>query len=81
MLSPIAAEGTGLRHGEEVLIASSIDDWLVQIARLLHDDDLWRHLSAAALAHARLHHSRQRGLQLMGQALKRLGLPAREPAR
>jgi GT2 family glycosyltransferase len=77
VLSPIAAEGTELRHGDEVLIASSVDDWLVQIARLLHDDELWRHISAKALAHARLHYSRQRGLQLMGQALKRLGLPVR----
>ena len=42
-------------------------------SQLLVDDDLWRHLSATALAHARQHYSRHRGLELMGQALQRLG--------
>jgi glycosyltransferase involved in cell wall biosynthesis len=74
VLSPIAAEGTELRHGEEVLIAADDDDWLEQIERLLVDDDLWHHISAAALAHARQHYCRRRGLELMGQALQRLGL-------
>jgi len=74
VLSPIAAEGTELRHGEEVLIADDNDDWLEQIERLLVDDDLWHHISAAALAHARQHYCRRRGLELMGQALQRLGL-------
>ena len=78
VLSPIAAEGTELRHGEEVLIAEALDDWVEQIERLLVDDDLWRHLSATALAHARQHYSRHRGLELMGQALQRLGLPVLE---
>ena len=79
MLSPIAAEGTELRHGEEVLIADDDDDdWLEQIERLLVDDDLWHHISAAALAHARQHYSRRRGLELMGQALQRLGLTLQE---
>ena len=75
VLSPLAAEGTGLQDGREVLIASSVDTWLEQIQRLLHDDALWRRLSAASLSHARQHYSRQRGRQLMAQALQRLGLP------
>jgi hypothetical protein len=78
VLSPIAAEGTELRHGEEVLIAEGLDDWVEQIERLLVDDKLWRHVSATALAHARQHYSRHRGLELMGQALQRLGLPVQE---
>jgi len=81
VLSAIAAEGTGLTHGEEVLIADRSDDWLEQITRLLHDDTLWRRISAAALAYARVHYSRQRGLEQMAQALRRLGLPVEESAR
>lgn len=78
VLSPLAAEGTNLRHEREVLIAASVDDWLEQIERLLHDDTLWQQISAAGLAHAREHYSHSHGLMQMGQALKRLGLPLQE---
>ena len=78
VLSPIAAEGTDLRHGHEVLIAASSDDWVEQISQLLHDDDLWQRISSAALAHAQRHYSRRQGLIQMGQALQQLGLPVRE---
>jgi len=80
VLSPIAAEGTDLRHGQEVLIAASSDDWVEQIGELLHDDDLWQRISNAALAHAQRHYSRRQGLIQMGQALQQLGLPVREIA-
>ena len=78
VLSPMAVEGTELRHGEEVLIAESVDDWLVQIERLLHDDILWSRISAAGLAHARRHYSHQQGRRLMCQALQRLALAVQE---
>ena len=74
----MAVEGTELRHGEEVLIAESVDDWLVQIERLLHDDILWSRISAAGLAHARRHYSHQQGRRLMCQALQRLALAVQE---
>lgn len=78
VLSPVAAEGTALRHGDEVLIAESPQQWSESIDRLLADDALWRRLSRAALAHARSHYSRSQGLALMAGALNRLGLPIRE---
>jgi hypothetical protein len=78
VLSPLAAEGTNLRHEREVLIATSVDDWLEQIERLLHDDTLWQQISAAGLANAREHYSHSHGLMQMGQALQRLGLPVQE---
>jgi GT2 family glycosyltransferase len=81
VLSPLAAEGTELRDGEEVLMAAGVESWLQQIQRLLHDDDLWRRISAAGLAHARQHYSRDRGQELMAQALQRLGLPVLEVQR
>ena len=78
VLSPLAAEGTNLVHDQEVLIATSVHDWLEQIERLLHDDALWQRISAAGLDHARTHYSQSQGLMQMGQALKRLGLPLQE---
>ena len=77
VLSPLAAEATGLRHGQEVLIARSPDDWLQAVEQLCRDDGQWRALSEAAHRYARDTWSRERGLQLMGAALQRLNLPVR----
>ena len=55
VLSPLAAEATGLRHGQEVLIASSPDEWCEAILLLDGDDDAWQAMSAAAFAYARDH--------------------------
>ncbi|WP_286195450.1 glycosyltransferase [Synechococcus sp. CCAP 1479/9] len=80
VLSPLAAEATGLRHGQEVLIARSPDDWCQAVLRLDGDDDAWRAMGAAAFAYARDTWSRERGLALMADALARLDLPHRSPA-
>jgi len=78
VLSPLAAEATGLRHGLEFLQAASPQDWLAHLGTLLADDEAWRAMSAAALAHAREQFSRERGVARMAEALQRLGLPVRE---
>jgi GT2 family glycosyltransferase len=75
VLSPLAAEATGLRHGQEVWIASTPEQWLEGIGRLCGDDDLWHAHSAAAHRYARATWSHQRGLELMAAALERLHLP------
>ncbi len=77
VLSPVAAEATGLRHGCEVFIAQDPQAWCDHIAGLIHDDDLWRRTSSAAHEHARSHYSREKGLELMAAALERLDLPLR----
>nr|WP_254368211.1 glycosyltransferase [Paracoccus sp. Z118] len=41
VLSPLAAEGIGLRHGHDCLIADTPDDWIRAISRLIEDADLW----------------------------------------
>jgi GT2 family glycosyltransferase len=74
VLSPTAAEATGLRHGHEVLIARSSDDWLAGITHLCRDDDTWQAMSAAAHSYARSHFGREQGLALMAAAFARLGL-------
>jgi GT2 family glycosyltransferase len=78
VLSPLAAEATGLRHGQEVWIAHGPQQWLEGIERLCSDDQIWRAHSEAAHHYARTTWSRQRGLELMAAALERLNLPLRE---
>lgn len=75
VLSPLAAEATGLRHRQEVWIARSAAEWQEAIARLCHDDALWQQFSTAAHHYARCTWSRERGLALMADAFQRLGLP------
>ncbi|MGB7565696.1 MAG: glycosyltransferase [Prochlorococcaceae cyanobacterium] len=79
VLSPMAAEATGLRHGVEVFIAKTPEQWVQSIGDLVRDDALWLRCSRAALVHSREHHSLQRGLELMAEALGQLGLPLRAP--
>ncbi|KAF0652689.1 glycosyltransferase [Cyanobium sp. Copco_Reservoir_LC18] len=80
VLSPLAAEATGLRHGQEVLVARSPDDWCQAVLHLVDDDGAWRAMGAAAFAYARATWSRDNGLALMADALDRLQLPHRRPA-
>ncbi len=52
VLSPVAAEGIGLRHGYDCFIAEMPDDWARAIKRLLQGDALWRAISKAARTYA-----------------------------
>lgn len=45
VLSPIAAEGIGLRNGYDCFIADDPDDWAMPIARLSSEDRLWKKIS------------------------------------
>lgn len=80
VLSPVAAEATGLRHQQEVWIAQQPEHWREAIEELCRNDDRWRAMSAAAHRYARTTWSRQRGLERMAEALQRLQLPAQLPA-
>lgn len=48
ILSPVAAEGTGLRNGEECLVAETVDEWEEAIHHLLNDEELWLKISEKA---------------------------------
>jgi glycosyltransferase involved in cell wall biosynthesis len=48
VLTPTAAEGIGLRHGYDCLIATTPVEWCEAIQRLQRDDDLWQTLSGNA---------------------------------
>jgi glycosyltransferase involved in cell wall biosynthesis len=75
VLSPLAAEATGLRHRQEVWIARSPAEWQEAIDQLCSDDALWHQFSRAAHHYASSTWSREQGLALMADALGRLGLP------
>jgi hypothetical protein len=79
VLSPLAAEATGLRHGQEVWIAREPAEWLAAIEHLCRDAEAWHACSAAAHRYARATWSRERGLDLMAAALERLHLPVQQP--
>jgi O-antigen biosynthesis protein len=52
VLTPVAAEGIGLRHGHDCLIAETPEDWARAITRLTEDDALWTQVSTAARTYA-----------------------------
>lgn len=74
VLSPLAAEATGLRHGSDVLIAETRQEWLEAIHALCSDDSLWGQLSEASHCFAKAHYGREQGLRLMRTAFASLGL-------
>jgi glycosyltransferase involved in cell wall biosynthesis len=45
VLSPIAAEGTGLSNGLTTLIAHSPEEWVAAIVKLYNDEVLWHSMS------------------------------------
>ncbi|MGH6888542.1 MAG: glycosyltransferase [Rhizomicrobium sp.] len=77
VLSPIAAEGTGLVHEAECLIAESADAWAECIARLYHDEDLWSQLTIGALRAAKSRFSFSEAVSILENELAGLGLTSR----
>ena len=79
VLSPVAAEATGLRHRQEIWMARTPAEWHDAIEQLCHNDSLWQAMSEAAHHYARSTWSREQGMALMTDALERLGLPTAPP--
>lgn len=70
VLSPIAAEGIGLRDGQECLIARNPNEWVEAIMRLQQDDALWQAMSASGQAYVHKNYSFARGRHLMRRAFE-----------
>jgi GT2 family glycosyltransferase len=70
VLSPVAAEGTGIRDGQEALIAETAAQWVESIARLYEDRSMWLKIHTAARAYAASEFSFLRGQKLMQKALE-----------
>ena len=75
LLSPLAAEATGLRHGQEVWIARDPSSWQEAALLLCSDDQRWQQMSEAAFAYAREQYGQANALDLMADVLGRLDLP------
>jgi glycosyltransferase involved in cell wall biosynthesis len=70
VLTPIAAEGTPLRHGLEVMIAETAQEWADAVIRLYTEQTLWENTSLAAQNFARSFYSFENGRKLMLKALE-----------
>ncbi|MDG3040951.1 glycosyltransferase [Roseicyclus marinus] len=74
VLTPVAAEGIGLRHGHDCLIATTPEDWATAIARLSEDDALWTAISTAARSYAAERFSFAQGRAAMKAAFEAVDL-------
>ncbi|MEB3259482.1 MAG: glycosyltransferase [Cyanobacteriota bacterium] len=74
VLTPVAAEGLGLRHGSDCLLARTSDEWVTAIMSLYDQDDRWLALSTASRAYAASHFSFSEGRQRMQEALEAVDL-------
>ena len=78
VLSPVAAEGTGLVDGLSTLVASSPESWVESILSLVDDAGLWHALSAASLELRDTRYSREHGIARMREVFDALGLDIRD---
>ena len=74
VLTPTAAEGIGLRHGYDCIIASRPEEWVSAITQLCNNDDLWNALSVASRTYAASHFSFAKGKQQMKAAFEAVDL-------
>jgi glycosyltransferase involved in cell wall biosynthesis len=70
VLSPVAAEGIGVRDGHEALIVETPRQWAESIAVLYENGDRWRELQAAGRRHAATEYSFARAQRAMQSALE-----------
>lgn len=70
VLSPMAAEGIGLRNGHDCLIARTPQEWARAIQDLQTDDALWQRISEQARLYVRDSYSFEAGRDLMRTAFE-----------
>ncbi len=74
VLSPVAAEGIGLRNGLDCLIAETPADWVQAIMTLAEDDALWSRMAEAGRAFMASEYSFAAGRRMMQAALEAVEL-------
>ncbi|HEX3431055.1 MAG TPA: glycosyltransferase [Rhizomicrobium sp.] len=75
ILSPVAAEGTGLTDGVDCLIANSPEEWADRVVRLYSDEALWNRIAANALELARTRYSFDQGVTVLQAGLATASIP------
>ena len=71
----VGAEGMGLRHEEEVMLADTAADFAAAVVRLYRDEELWRRLSSNAYAHAERHFSPRVVGRIVNDSIRGLSEP------
>ncbi|MFX0543652.1 glycosyltransferase [Roseovarius sp. S4756] len=79
ILSPVAAEGIGLRHGHDCFIAETAREWADAIAALQDDDALWQRVSDNARAYVGEAYSFANGRAQMRRAFEAVDLYSPAP--
>jgi GT2 family glycosyltransferase len=74
ILSPVAAESTGVREGLDCLIASDVEEWVEAVASLYADEENWTRMSRSALEFTTRNYSFERGRELMRTAFHEAGV-------
>ncbi|MCI0557550.1 MAG: glycosyltransferase family 4 protein, partial [Nitrososphaera sp.] len=74
ILSPVAAEGIGLRDGLETRIVREPKEWVDAIVDLYKSEKTWSAMSAAARQFAKTEYGAEKGKQLMCKAMEMVGL-------
>jgi hypothetical protein len=74
ILSPVAAEGMGLRDGEEALIAIRPPDWVEAVTSLYNDQIRWTRMSDAARILAHFQYGLEKSSVQMRMAMEAIGL-------
>jgi glycosyltransferase involved in cell wall biosynthesis len=78
VLSPIAAEGTGLRDGVHCLIANSPEEWADRVKRLYTDETLWARIARNGFDLARTRYSFAAGRVVLQAGLAAAGISVGE---
>jgi O-antigen biosynthesis protein len=68
--TPVSAEGMYLNDGENVLIATSPEEFADAVIRLHHDEVLWNKLSKAGLENIEAHFSRACAMRALARVLE-----------
>ncbi len=74
VLTPTAAEGIGVRHGHDCMIATSAMEWRDAIDQLIRDEELWTRMSENARTYVGHSFSFEAGRALMRTAFEAVDL-------
>ncbi len=74
VLSPIAAEGTGLSNGVSCLIADTSEEWVDQIITLYNDKSLWNRMAENSSLLTQTNYSFEAGQKAFKKILAHLGI-------
>ncbi|MGD0192661.1 MAG: glycosyltransferase [Rhizomicrobium sp.] len=77
VLSPVAAEGTGLVDGKSCMIATSVPQWVECVSKLYTDKALWNDIGENAFRQAELRFGFAKGVDEFETALGKIGVSGR----